>query len=71
MSVIENRINHIHHNLNHISGGMVYAITKRRLIKSETLEWARMMRAMADELEEIANGKATKSYSNSGRSKNI
>jgi len=58
MSIIENRINHIHHDLNHISGGMVYAITKRRLIRSETLGWVKMLRALANELEEIANGKA-------------
>jgi hypothetical protein len=57
MSKIENRINHIHHDLNHISGGMVYCITKRRLSRKETLGWVKMLRAMAKELEEIANGK--------------
>ena len=58
MSVLENRLNHIHHDLNHISGGMVYAITKRKLSRKETLGWVKMLRALAKELEEIANGKS-------------
>jgi len=57
MSIIENRLNHIHHDINHISGSMVYAITKRRLSRKETLGWVKTFRAVANELEEIANGK--------------
>jgi len=60
MSVIENRLNHIHHDLNHISGGMVYAITKRKLSRKETLVWVKTLRELAKELEEIANGKGSK-----------
>jgi hypothetical protein len=50
---IAGKLNHIHHDLNHISGGMVLCITKRNLSRMETLEWVKTLRRLANELEEI------------------
>jgi hypothetical protein len=48
-----NRLNHIHHDLNWISGGLILRITKRSLSKSETLQWVKILRELADQLEAI------------------
>jgi hypothetical protein len=50
---VAGRLNHIHHDLNHISGGLVLRMTRRNLSKVETLEWCKTLRRLADELEAI------------------
>lgn len=52
---IAGKLNRIHHDLNHISGGMVLRMTKRVLVKGETLEWVATLRRLADELEAICS----------------
>lgn len=52
-----NRLNHIHHALANISGGLVLAVVKRKLSRTETLEWIKTLRSVAKELEGIVNGK--------------
>jgi hypothetical protein len=56
---IGGRLNHIHHDLNYISGGLVHCMTKRKLYKQETLGWCITLRRLADELEGIANAHKT------------
>ena len=50
---IPGKLNHIHHDLNHISGGLVLRMTQHKLYKAETLEWCKTLRRLADELEAI------------------
>jgi hypothetical protein len=47
------KLNRIHHDINWISGGLVLRITKRTLSRQETLEWVKMLRKLADDLEAI------------------
>jgi hypothetical protein len=50
---VAGKLNRIHHDLNHVSGGMVLRITKRSLSRIETLEWIATLRRLANELEGI------------------
>lgn len=47
------KLNRIHHDLNHISGGLIYRITKHRLSREETQGWITTLRRLADDLESI------------------
>ena len=50
---IMSKLNHIHHGLNQISGGLVSVMTKHKLSRAETLEWARTLHQLAKQLEAI------------------
>jgi hypothetical protein len=50
---VASKLNHIHHDLNHISGGLVLRMTRHKLFKQETLDWCTTLRRLADELEAI------------------
>lgn len=56
---VAGKLNHIHHDLNHISGGLVLAIVKRKLFRGETLKWVKDLRRLADELESIIHAQPT------------
>jgi hypothetical protein len=50
---ISGKLNRIHHDINHISGGLVLRMTKHNLSREETKEWCTTLRRLADELEAI------------------
>ena len=52
---IAGKLNRIHHDLNHISGGLVQRIVRRNLSKKETLEWAATLHRLADDLEAVVS----------------